>query len=60
MYWSDWSYGKNRMSSSLERLIEPPKKKNFFKKYCCFFNKKEDKSTNTEHKTIRHVKFEDD
>ena len=27
MYWSDWSYGKERMSSSLERLLEPPKKK---------------------------------
>ena len=60
MYWSDWSYGKNRMNSSLERLIEPPKKKNIFKKYCCFCNKKEDKSTNTENMTIRHVKFEDD
>ena len=27
MYWSDWSYGKERMNSSLEKLLEPPKQK---------------------------------
>ena len=60
MYWSNWSYGKDRMSSTLERLIEPPPKKNYLKKYCCFWNNKKDKSTNTESRTIRHVKFSDE
>ena len=60
MYWSNWSYGKDRMSSTLERLLEPPKKKNFFENFCCFWNNKEDKSTNTENRTIRHVKFSDE
>jgi len=60
MYWSNWSYGKDRMNSTLERLLEPPKKKKFFEKFCCFWNNKEDKSTNTENRTIRHVKFSDE
>lgn len=42
MYWENWSYGKNRMSSNLEKLLDPPKKKlNCFKRYCsCFSSKK--------------------
>jgi hypothetical protein len=45
MYWENWSYGKDRMSSNLERLLNPPKKKpNCFKRYCsCFSSKKETK-----------------
>lgn len=45
MYWENWSYGKDRMSSNLERLLYPPKKKpSSFKRYCsCFVSKKETK-----------------
>ena len=38
MYWDNWSFGKERMSSNLERLLNPPSKKpTFFEKYftCC-------------------------
>jgi len=27
MYYDMWSYGKDRMASTLERLLEPPKPK---------------------------------
>lgn len=36
----EWSYGKNRMVSVMERLLEPkPKRKWYY--YCCCFKKKE-------------------
>lgn len=36
----EWSYGKNRMASVLERLLEPrpEKPKTFFEKYLCCFS----------------------
>lgn len=36
----EWSYGKNRMASVLERLLEPKqeKPKTFFEKYLCCFS----------------------
>jgi len=45
MYWENWSYGKDRMSSNLERLLYPSKKKpSSFQRYCsCFSSKKETK-----------------
>ena len=37
----EWSYGKNRMASALERLLEPPKKKVRwrFRYFCCCFKR---------------------
>ena len=34
----EWSFGKNRMASALERLLEPPKKVRWrFRYFCCCF-----------------------
>lgn len=40
MYWTDWSYGKRRMTSKLETLLEPPRKRNYFERFFCFYNKR--------------------
>ena len=40
MYWSDWSYGKNRMNSKLEQSLLPSKKESYFKHFFCFCSKK--------------------
>jgi|TARA_E500000178_G_C16724491_1_gene618663 hypothetical protein len=44
MYWSDWSYGKRRLTSKLEQLVAPPKKKSFFERLFCFCNKEENQT----------------
>lgn len=36
MYWENWSFGKERMLSSIELLERRPKKRNFFTYYCCW------------------------
>jgi hypothetical protein len=44
MYWTDWSYGKRRMSSKLETLLEPPRKRNCFERFFCFYNKRHEEN----------------
>ena len=39
----EWSYGKNRTVSVLERLLEPPKPKKWYEHFICF-RKKHQKS----------------
>uniref|UniRef100_A0A6C0IPR5 Uncharacterized protein n=1 Tax=viral metagenome TaxID=1070528 RepID=A0A6C0IPR5_9ZZZZ len=34
----EWSYGKNRMVSALERLIENKPKRKWYHYVCCCFN----------------------
>ncbi len=38
----EWSYGKNRMASALERLLEPKKKVRWRFRYFCCCCKKDD------------------
>jgi hypothetical protein len=40
----EWSYGKNRMASVLERLIENKPKKKWYHYYCCFKKKERDEN----------------
>ena len=35
----EWSYGKDRMASVMERLLEPPKKKHWYHYFNCFSEK---------------------
>lgn len=41
----EWSYGKNRMASVMERLLEPKSKQKWYYWFCCF-NKKKNKDDN--------------
>lgn len=36
----EWSYGKNRTVSVLERLLEPPKSIRWYEYFICFRKKK--------------------
>lgn len=38
----EWSFGKNRMASALERLLEPKKKVSWRFRYFCCCCKKDD------------------
>jgi len=47
----EWSHGKDRMASVLERLLEPKKEKKTFSQkltscFCCFTNKDNVKTNN--------------
>uniref|UniRef100_A0A6C0BSS8 Uncharacterized protein n=1 Tax=viral metagenome TaxID=1070528 RepID=A0A6C0BSS8_9ZZZZ len=44
MDWTNWSYGKNRMVSNLENLIEPQKRttKWYYHYFYCFCTNKKD------------------
>ena len=65
----EWSHGKDRMASVLERLLEPKKEKKTFSQklkscFCCFTNKdkhiKNDKdSIDTDETYDRTVHFKD-
>ena len=61
MYWSDWSYGKNRMNSKLEELLLPSKKKTYFEHFFCFCTKKDNEypveSVVYEKKLPKQVRF---
>ena len=35
----EWSYGKNRTVSVLERLLEPPQTKKWYEHFICFRKK---------------------
>ena len=32
----EWSYSKDRMMSSMERLLDPPRKKIWYELFICF------------------------
>ena len=40
----EWSYGKNRMASVMERLLEPKPKRAWYHYYCCFTKQKKDEN----------------
>ena len=40
----EWSYGKDRMASVMERLLEPKQKRAWYHHYCCFKKKERDKN----------------
>jgi len=42
----EWSFGKDRMASALERLLEPSKKKKWYDCFDCFNCFSESKNTN--------------
>lgn len=48
MYWTDWSYGKRRLTSKLEQLFTPPEKNNYFERIFCFCNKKDKEENQTD------------
>lgn len=35
----EWSYSKDRMASSMEKLLEPSKKKKWYSWFNCFCNR---------------------
>ena len=60
MYWNNWSFGKERMSSNLEQLLDPPSKKpTFFEKYFTCFQSVDNTDKFLIKKTVKNVHFHD-
>ena len=60
MYWENWSFGKKRMSSNLEQLLDPPSKKpTFFEKYFTCFQSVDNTEKFLIKKTVKNVHFHD-